>query len=290
MDSLRSAHVIKASGEQVPFAPEKLLHSLRRAGATKVQAEEVLAGLRSRIYSGITTREIYRIAQRLLKKQAVHVAARYHLKRGIMELGPSGYPFEKFIAAVMHAQHFEVQTGVIVPGVCVPHEVDVLAQRERQVCFVECKYHNRQGILCDVKVPLYIHARFNDLRSHTEKSANHQRSYEGWLVTNTRFSKDALTYGTCAGLHMQSWDYPSGNSLREQIDRLGLYPLTCLTTLTRQEKQWLLEKQLVLASGLVENAELLSKAGVGVERRDQVLREIRQLCNLKTSENKSDKP
>lgn len=46
----------------------------------------------------------------------------------------------------------------------------------------------------------------------------------------------AIKYGSCAGLNLLSWDFPKGNSLREQIDASGLYPLTYLTTLSLNEK------------------------------------------------------
>ena len=36
---------------------------------------------------------------------------------------------------------------------------------------------------------------------------------------------------------MLGWDYPVKGSLKNLIDALGLYPITCLTSLTKKEKQ-----------------------------------------------------
>ena len=41
------------------------------------------------------------VAFNLLKANSKFVAAKYQLKRAIMELGPSGYPFESFISEVL---------------------------------------------------------------------------------------------------------------------------------------------------------------------------------------------
>jgi hypothetical protein len=44
---------------------------------------------------------------------------------------------------------------------------------------------------------------------------------ECWIATNTRFSKDAVTYGNCAGLKLFSWDYPLKGGLKELVSLSG---------------------------------------------------------------------
>lgn len=63
-----------------------------------------------------------------------------------MELGPSGFPFEKFISEILKFQGFAVQVGVIVEGHCVKHEIDVVAEKGEEHFMIECKFHNTQGI------------------------------------------------------------------------------------------------------------------------------------------------
>lgn len=74
---------------------------------------------------------------------------------------------------------------------------------------VECKFHSSRDTKSDVKVPLYIHSRFDDIRKElSRQNPGGKMSFEGWLVTNTRFTEDAIRFGRCAGLHLVSWDYP----------------------------------------------------------------------------------
>ena len=63
-------------------------------------------------------------------------------------------------------------------------------------------------------------------------------------------------------MQLLGWDYPVNNSLKDWVDRTGLYPLTCLTSLTRSEKEWLLLKGHVLVKDIYNDKQLLLKAGV----------------------------
>lgn len=275
----KTIQITKASGESVPFDEHRLKRSLQRAGANEEVIEEIASEIRKHLFENIPTKKIYRIAFKLLKKGSAHNAARYHLKQAIMELGPSGFPFEKFIAEILKWQGYETQTGVISHGKCVSHEVDVIARKENDLVMAECKYHNKPGIFCDVKVPLYVNSRFMDLEYAWKNIPGRKdHNYSGWLVTNTRFSFDAMQYGTCVGLHLLSWDYPAKNGIKDQIDKLGLYPVTCLTTLTKIEKQKLLDKKIVLCHEINMDIRLLRTIGVSEGRIPAVTEEVKKLC------------
>ena len=91
-----------------------------------------------------------------------------------MELGPSGFPFEKFISKLFEVQKYSVQTGQFVKGKCVTHEIDVIARKENEIVLAECKYRNTQGITVDVKTPLYIHSRFEDVLANGSFKKNEE--------------------------------------------------------------------------------------------------------------------
>lgn len=93
--------ITKASGERTLFLPNKLKLSLHRAGANDETIDAIMSEMESRVYEGIPTTEIYKIAFSLLKNKSRPAPGRYKLKRAIMELGPSGFPFEKYIAAIL---------------------------------------------------------------------------------------------------------------------------------------------------------------------------------------------
>jgi hypothetical protein len=103
---------------------------------------------------------------------------------------------------------------------------------------------------------------------------------EGWLITNTRFTNDALKYGICAGLHLIGWDYPERDSLKEQIEISGLYPITCITNFTKAELSQLMAKNIVLCKTINTNPSLLDQLRIPKLRRDSIIRQCHTLCKM----------
>ena len=279
MKKASKIRIVKASGESEMFSAGKLKKSLEKAGATQVQIDRIIKEISNCLYEGMSTKKIYRIAFNVLKESSRHLAAKYHLKQAIMELGPSGYPFEKYIGEILRYQGYKTTVGEIVQGKCVNHEIDVIAELDHHHFMIECKYHNQRGTFSDVKIPLYIQARFKDVEAQWLKLPGHgTKFHQGWVVTNTRFSSDAIQYGNCAGLKLIGWDYPTKGSLKDLIDTLGLYPITCLTTLTKTEKNYLLDRKIVLSKEICDNEHYIVQAGVNSTRIKNVLEEASQLC------------
>lgn len=273
-------YIIKASGEKVKFDKDKLKRSLLHSGAELYQVDEIVSKVTESMKDGMTTKEIYKLAFRLLKNYSRPTAARYKLKQAIMELGPSGFPFEHFIAELLKYDGYKVVVGEIVRGNCVNHEIDVIAEKDNHHFMIECKFHNQQGHISDVKIPLYINSRFLDVEKQWKKQEGHAfKFHQGWVVTNTRFSDDATQYGKCANMRLVSWDYPDKNGLKDWIDGSGLHPVTSMTTLTNQEKQILLDKKIVLCMTLHSNFQILDKIGISSLRQKKILKECSALCN-----------
>ncbi len=280
MKKKEGVRITKASGDKVPFDASQLRKSLERSKAEDSAIDLVVESVSAMLYEGMSTREIYRNAFGLLRKQSRATAARYKLKNAIMELGPAGFSFEKFVAALLNAEGFKTHTGEIVQGRCVKHEVDVIAERGNQRCMIECKFHSFKGKFSDVKIPLYIRSRFVDVKEAWGAEPEHEgKEFEGWVVTNTRFTTDAEQYGGCVGLKMISWDSPIGNSIKERIDRSGLHPITSLTSITLAEKKALLAMDIVLCSDLIRIPQLLGKVGITKRRMNRVQKEVTQLCH-----------
>jgi hypothetical protein len=163
----------------------------------------------------------------------------------------------------------------------VSHEVDVLLKKENYVSMVECKFHGSQDAKTDVKVPMYILSRFNDLKDRDFQLFKNNYSIQNcWITTNNRFTDDAVKFANCSKLSLLSWDYPKGNSLKNKIDLNQIYPVTCLTTLTMAEKDKLLVQDIITALDLIQHADWLSKIELSPSRIKNVLLEANQLCNL----------
>ena len=270
--------VIKSSGEKMKFSLEKLRASLNRSGADKKTVDQIIDKVRDELYQGISTKEIYNRAFALLKKKKSYFASKYKLKKAIYELGPTGFPFENFIATIFKYTGYKTVVGEILQGKCVTHEIDVVANKNGDTTIVECKFHSEEGRNCNVKVPLYIAARFNDVKEHWTSKPKKIKLNSGWVVTNTRFTEDALQYGKCIGLKLLSWDYPKEDALKNIIDRLGLYPITVSTLLTNREKQFLLSRDVVLCRDLIGDSFYLDHLGISEIRKERILNEINQLC------------
>jgi hypothetical protein len=282
----------KASGEEQPFSASKLKESLRRSGAPlniiDMIANEIEKWLQeesTRLHkvtgrdAGIPSRAIYKRAFAMLRKETVSNAARYKLKNAMMEMGPTGYPFEYFTGEIYRLMGYDVEVGKVLDGRCVSHEVDVIATKGNHQRFVECKYYSSTGKNANVQVPLYIRSRVDDIIA---KRSN-QRQYDGFtfsggIVTNTRFTADAEAYGLCAGLHLLSWDFPKGESIKDIIDRERIFPITSLTQLTAANKNALMEKGIVICRQLLGNKNALDSLGLSDKKRRKVLDELQDLC------------
>ncbi len=234
-----SVLVQKMDGSLEPFDIDKLKHSLRKAGASEKAVEEISTHIASEVYNGITTQEIYAHAFEILKHyERRPVAARYSLKRAIFDLGPSGFPFEQFIAQMFKALGYKnVQTGRRMKGSCAEHEIDVYAEKDGKRVGAELKFHNTPGFKTDLKVALYVSARFNDLS---------QKIDEGWLITNTKFTQNVKKFSSCSGLKLLGWDYPHNNSLVNIIEKSAVHPITALTSLNSAQKRTLIERDVVI--------------------------------------------
>jgi len=264
-------YIIKSTGEREPFSVEKFQRSLRRAGAL----QDLISELTSYVLQAPdlkTTQDIYHYAYTHLRAHKPAMAARYNLKNALSQLGPSGFPFERFVAEIFKQQGYSASVDQTVQGFCVTHEIDIILKNDHEQIMIECKFHQPK-LHADVKVPLYIKARYDDI----QKKEN--RFSQVWVVTNTKFTTDATTYGQCAGLKLLSMSYPEDN-LSTMIDRLGLHPITSLTSLSSKQKRFLIQNGLVLCKDASRYVPLFQQMGFSDKRINAILEEAQGTCEL----------
>jgi Holliday junction resolvase-like predicted endonuclease len=270
--------VVKWDGSEEFFQSKKLLNSLKRSGASHKMAKRIVEHVEGELKEGMKTSDIYRHAFDYLRQDTPGTAARYDLKKAILRLGPSGYPFEHFIAELWKRRGYQTQVGQLVRGRCVEHEVDVIAENDTDVIMMECKYHNYHDTKSDIKTALYVHARMEDLAiAWYKKHKDSKKDFYGCLVTNTKFSQTARDYAECVGLNIISWNYPPDMSLAKLIDESGLHPITCLTTLTEGNIKVLLNEGHVLCRDLPEN---LRSLRLSRAQRVKIEEEVRDVCKM----------
>ena len=270
-------YIIKASGEKEEFKPQKILGTLQRAGAPRKLAEGIVREVKAKTHAGTTTREILDMALGLLKNKQPEVSARYDLKRAIMNLGPTGFTFEKFFAEVLKNYGYETHVGRMVKGKIISHEVDIIAKKDLTY-MIENKYHNSLGIYTNLKVALYTYARFLDLKKNFDRP---------WLATNTRLSRKAIAYANGVNMKITSWQYPREGCLRSLIEKKKLYPITVLKSVNDTIKWKLSEANIVLVTNLLDHSlkELKAKTNISENLLRRIIEEAEKVCDIKEKNN-----
>ncbi len=273
--------ITKSDGTVEEFSKEKLEASLRRSGAASDAAVNIAEDVARGTREGATTHDVYRRAFALLREHRRTAAARYSLKRAVLEFGPSGFPFESYLAEIFRAEGFDASTDRHIRGRCVEHEVDVVLSGRGEEIYVEAKFHNTAGFKTDLQVAMYVQARVEDIAARLAGGeAGGVPLIRGMLVTNTKFTSLAIEYAECQKLEMLSWDYPAGRTLHDRIEAAKVYPITALSTLSRGEKASLMTDQVVLCRDLTRHEDALARAGVRGNRLSEVLVESGGLCDI----------
>jgi len=271
----RTITVSKANGHKELFDPQKLMLSLVLAGAEHSVAEAIAREVESHAMENMTSNEIFSKAFEILHTAERRIAARYSVRRAIAELGPTGFPFEKFVGDIFLARGYIVLTDQMITGACAEHEVDVVAYSDTELILVEVKFHNEVGIKSDLKVALYVKARMDDLGEVPLLIGGKERMLTaGWLITNTKFTQSALNYALCKNLKLVGWNYPDEGSLEDMINEYNLYPITCLASLDHFDRVTLIGKGVVLVTDIIKNPDVLKDLNISDERIEHVMNEI----------------
>lgn len=259
--------ITKADGSKEVFDQGRLMRSLIRSGAGEYIAEKIATELNDSVLPGTTSHEIYSRAFSTLRKETRPVAARYALRRALLELGPSGHPFEDFVAHLFKKEGWVVETRKIIAGKCVSHETDLYATHPDEGIHLaaELKYHNDPAYKTDLKVALYVKSRFDDIFA-CDPHARACPIDRGFLITNTKFTSEAIKFSECAGVELLGWGYPDGDSLFDRMSQAKVYPITALTDLSRAEKRLLIDNRIVSVDQVLENRKLLDILHLDADR------------------------
>jgi ATP cone domain len=268
-----SITVQKADGTSEFFKVEKLRRSLRRAGATPGEIAGIIRDIELRLYNGMRTQEIYRLAFEMLRHVGAPVATRYSLRRALLGLGPTGFPFEQYLGKLFAADGYTTSTGIILEGRCAPHEIDIAAYKADHAFIGEAKFHSRPGIKTDLQVAMYSYARLLDLQHQPICQDDICGIKEFWLITNTKFTVTAEKYGECAGITMLSWDYPRRNNLHDRIERAGVYPITVLQSLTATQMKTLIDRGVIVCQDVLSSPQHLRSLHLSAAKIDAILEE-----------------
>ena len=280
---MKYLYVINSNGEKRKFYLQKVYSSARRAGASRKLAREVAKAIEKEAYSGITTFEIFKRIKKLLRQESPKAALRFNLKEGMSKLGPSGFPFEKFIGEVFSKLGFSVKINQHLPGKCLAdYEIDFLAEKNNLVYVGECKYRNFTRERIKSKEALANSARFMDILNGAYFKEKKYKNYkiETMMVTNTKFTTRAMKYSRCMNMDLLGWNCPKNEGLEFLIEQQKLYPITILPSL---KGKYLLdifasEKKMLVKDILKLNPQVFSKRfNVPIQKIQSLIREAKIL-------------
>jgi len=240
--------VVKQSGDREEYSEEKVRRSMNRVGVPENLKPEVLAHIKEKFQNNeMTTDDIFRHILEYLEPRDRKSSLRFNLREAIFQLGPTGFPFEQYLANIFRSMGYTVSTDNIMTGDCVRHEIDLLLEKDGHREIVEVKFHNHHVVKTDVQVALYTYARFLDVKEKNKID-------NVWLVTNTKLTTDAISYANCKGMPVIAWNYPEKGNLQDLVEEPAMYPITLLNSLSEQEKTRLIEKNIVFCTDLLSKS------------------------------------
>lgn len=219
----------------------------------------VLAHIKSRLHDDISTAEVYSHIKEFLVEKDEKASLRFNLKQAIFELGPTGFPFERYMGRIFETMGYKTAVDVNMRGECVMHEIDLLLERDGRREVVEAKFHNQVGIKTDIHVAMYTYARFLDV-------AEPNKIENVWIVTNTKLSEDAAIYLQCKKMNAIAWNYPEKGNLQDFVEQPSMYPITILPNLSGEDKQQLLTQADILLCSELVNASEEKLAGLMINK------------------------
>lgn len=270
--------VQKATGYNEVFSHEKLSQSLRRAGVPGHKVDEICKSVEHGLESGFTTTDIFRSAFRHLLKEDLDTAVSYSLRRAVSSLGPEGFLFEQYIEAVLQAHGFSTQRNVIMEGMCVDHEIDIVAKKGEMHHLIEAKYRNAPGIKTHIDVVMYADARRNDVAPRQVKKEQEPGRHRIWLITNTKFTRKSIQYAECRDIQLTGWNYPKERNLQDWIYEKKVFPITVLPSLSKDGRTALVNQGMLLAQDVLPfSVEKLQSFGLNKKEADAIHKEAHEL-------------
>jgi len=249
---MKKIFVINLRGEKELFSLKKVFNSARRAGASEKLAKDIALKIQKQSYSGIKTIEIFRKVKQFLRKLDKKSGIRFGLKEAMRKLGPSGFAFEKYVGEIFMAQGFKVSLNQYISGRGARHEIDFLAQKDKLFYLGECKFRIRPGERIDLKIALANYAKFLDI-----KEGHYLKKFQGLtikpiLVTNAKFSSQAVRYSKTVGIELLGWNYPKDKGLEKIIESQKLYPITILPSFTSYLMEIFASQKMMLAQDVLK--------------------------------------
>lgn len=267
--------VVKKDKTLEPYDENKVRKSLKRLNIDQETTERILEKIKKNLPQKITTKELYRFIFNELYQKEPALSYKYNLKSALSRLGPAGYPFEKFIAHLFKLYEYTSYHNVFLKGKCLTYEIDVVLEKKNKVFIGECKFHEKSYKKNDLKVVLYSYARYLDIKENLGKESI------SLVITNTKFTSEAIRFSECYQIKLLSWNYPQEN-LPFLIEAKKAYPLTIFSFLSNKVLQTFFSYDIILVSDFLskEKNYLRKISGLSFNEIERIFSEGKRLLWL----------
>lgn len=258
--------VKKADGSMQQFNKDKVVRTCLRMGANRQVAYEIANKVERRLYEGISTAKILQMVFQFMRKPKPFVGNIFDLRKGL-SLMSSKPEFEVFVQALLARSGFEVSPNQLLIGACVEHEVDGIARKDGVTYFVEAKHHSRYHTPTGLDESRIARAVLEDVVEGFALGKSDLKIDRAMIVTNTRYSDEAIRYGVCRNILQIGWSSPIDYGLQSMIKGVNLFPLSCLKGLSVDARLKLAMSGVVLFEQIIEGdtKSLANKTGLSSE-------------------------
>ena len=241
-------YIVKANGQREPYSNKKVINTCLRAGVSRKTAKKIADKIYRIIVDGDTTHRVYELIQVQLEKTSKKASAKAGLREAIANLGPR--IFEMYAMKVLQVHGYQCKWNKIVNGRIIDHQIDVIAKKDADVFFVECKRHYNPHRYTGLGVALEVHARLEDLKGGYKDGNNRYNFTRAWLFTNSKFSAHAIRYAMAKQIKLTGWS--SGEfSIQKLIESKKIYPVTMLK-IDMITKQNLLKRKIITVQDIIQ--------------------------------------
>jgi hypothetical protein len=278
--------VRKGDGTNQLYDRGKVLKTCEKLGSTRETAEVIADKIETKLYDGIKTEKILQMIFVLLYKHKPTINLLVHLKKALSLMNPVP-DFEQFVRNLMKNHGYYVTPNQIIRGKCVEHEIDAIAEKEGITYIVEVKHHVNYHTLTGLDTVRISRAVFEDITEGFELGLNDIKVDKAMVVSNTKFSGQALQYVECRGISHIGWNTPPGRDLPTMIEEKNLYPLTYLKGLDARTRRKLLSVGVIFVKDLLEKS--LREFAEETRIQKKVLEKIIENAQIIFSESRQDR-
>lgn len=244
-------YVTKFDGRKQAFNKQKIMRTCMRMHATPKIAKAIADNIEAHAYDGISTKKIMQMIFAYMRKHRPEVKHITDLRTAISMLRPKP-DFELFIAQLLRAHGYKVKSNRMVLGKCIEHEIDAIAEKGKDVLYVEVKHHYKPHTYTGLGVFLEARATFEDLLDGYKTGANKIKFNKAMVISNTKLSSHARRYADCRSIIYIGWKAPVERGLERLIEEKRLHPITFLRDIDPADEIKLGDAGIVTLKQLIE--------------------------------------